>query len=150
MIDRFETFTFAIFEILQSWNKIASNEMRCYNLKAAHAVYLIELLKSPEGITSANLCEICNKDKAEISRAVSIMEKNGLIKKERITNNSYRALIKLTDKGIKAAKQIEERAKIAVEAAGNGLTDKEREIFYSALEKIASNLKTLSKEGLPK
>lgn len=147
---RFETFTLAIFEMAQYWNKIASEEMKPYGLRAAHATYLVMLYRNPDGITAAKLCAECNKDKAEISRAVLLMEQKGLIKKENVANNSYRALIKLTDEGIKAAKQVKGRADLAADEGGKGLTEKERETFYYALSVISANLKKISEEGLPK
>lgn len=150
MLGRFETFTFAISEISQCWNKIASEEMKAYNLKGAYAIYLVALYRNSEGITAAKLCEMCNKDKAEISRAVSLMEERELIKREKVGANGYRAKIMLSDKGMKAAKQVKERVAVAVNEGGRGLTDDERNIFYHALEIIAANLKTITKEGLPK
>lgn len=36
----------------------------------------------------------------------------------------------------------------AVELAGSGMTDADREVFYRCLEQITANLQTLSKEGL--
>lgn len=149
MLDRFEAFTFAISEITQYWNRIAASEMKRYGLKGAYAVYLEVLLRHPDGITAAKLCEICNKDKAEISRAVSVMEKKGLIERQNVAKNSYRALIILTDTGKKAAEYVRERVKIAVEAAGSGITADNRKIFYRTLNLIATNLKTISTEGLP-
>ena len=38
---------------------------------------------------------------------------------------------------------------LAVELAGSGLTEEERETFYKALELITLNLQKLGKEGLP-
>ena len=84
-----------------------------------------------------------------MSRAISIMERKGLVKKEGVGNNFYRALLKLTDEGNAVAEQISERAMVAVEFGGKGLTDEQRDIFYEALERIASNLQSLSREGLP-
>ena len=150
MIDRFETFTFAISEISHCWNKIAAEEMEKYGLKAAYAFYLVALYKHDEGITAANLCELCNKDKAEISRSVSFLEKKGLCVRENVGENSYRALIKLTKEGKKAAEYVKNRAEIAVCTAGSGITEEERTVFYKALCAIASNLKAITKEGLEK
>ena len=149
MIERFESFTLAMSEIPSCWGKIATSEMAVYGLKGPNAKYLITLLKNPQGITAAKLCELCYRDKAEISRAMSNLEKKGLITRENTGPNSYRALIKLTDEGKKAAQHIAKRVDIAVELGGKGIGEKEREIFYSCLEKIAANLREISKEGLP-
>ena len=123
--------------------------MKKYNLKGANATYLITLFTNPDGITAANLAEMTNRDKAEISRAVGELEKNGFIKREIINKNSYRALLKLTPKGVEAAQQIQKRAMIAVETGGHGIGENDRECFYNCLLTIADNLKNASKEGLP-
>ena len=43
MENRFEHFTLDIFNISKYWNKIASEEMREYGLRGAHALYLLML-----------------------------------------------------------------------------------------------------------
>ena len=148
MVGRFGVFTLAISEISTYWNKIATEEMKAYDLKAAHAIYLITLYKNTEGITASALCDACNKDKAEISRAIALLEKRGLVVRDSAA--SYRAPIKLTESGKSAAVSIRERIGIAMDAGGKGLTDDERENFYHCLELILNNLKKISKEGLPK
>ena len=148
MIGRFEIFTLALSEISSSWNKIASDELKPYGLKGAYVVYLIALYKAKEGLTSVNLCEMCNKDKAEVSRAIKFLEEKGFISRENVTVNGYRARITLTEHGKNVTYALRERVKLAVEKGGKGLSEEEREGFYSALEIISSNLKEISKEGL--
>ena len=80
---------------------------------------------------------------------VSIMEKKGLVQRKSTGGNMYRALLKLTGEGEAAARHVQERAALAVELAGEGLSDSDREVFYRSLELITANLQTLSKEGLP-
>lgn len=147
MVDRFERFSFAIFEISHCWHKLAAEEMGKYGLKGPHAVYLITMVRYPEGITAAQLSEISGRDKADVSRAMAQLEQKGLI--TRAAQVQYRAPLKLTDKGKQAATHLCSRAAVAVELAGKGISDVHREIFYTALESITANLQTLSKEGLP-
>lgn len=148
MIDRFERFSFAISEIYRYWHKITSDEMEPFGLKGPAAVYFTTMYQYPEGLTSARLAELCGRDKADVSRTVSAMEKLGLVEREVVNQNLYRALLKLTDRGSAVAEQINEKAKAAVGYGGSGLTDEQREIFYYSLETIAANLQRLSKEGL--
>ncbi len=148
MVGRFEVFTLGLSEIMSSWNKIAADEMSAFGLKGTYVIYLIALYKHPEGLTSANLSEKCNRDKAEVSRAIASFEKKGLVVRTNTTVNGYRAKITLTEQGREATKTLRERVKLAVEKGGEGLSEKERENFYNALEKIALNLKKISKEGL--
>lgn len=149
MVDRFEKFSFAISEISRYWHKIATDEMEKYGLKGVHAVYLTAMQRYPEGITSAQLSEISGKDKADVSRCVSLMEKKGLVIREGVNKNLYRALLKLTDTGREAAGQVSERARIAVEVGSKGISDEHRKVLYDTLDLIASNLQTASEEGLP-
>ena len=146
MVERFERFSYAIFEVSRCWHKIAADEMEKYGLKGSHATYLTTLYRFPEGITAAKLSELTGKDKADVSRMTAIMEKSGLMTKE---GSSYRALLKLTATGCEAAEQVRGRASVAVENASRGLSDEHREIFYSALELIVTNLQNICEEGLP-
>lgn len=150
MIERFEKFTFYIFEITRYWHKLAGEEMAKYGLKGPHATYLTTLYKFEDGITAPQLCELCSKDKADVSRMMSIMEKKGLVIKEAVTKNKYRGLLKLTQEGKIAAQHVKERVALAVDLSGKGLSEEDREIFYQALEMISSNMKLLCEEGLPK
>ncbi len=148
MIGRFEIFTLALSEMLTSWNKIATDELKPFSLKGGYVVYLVALYKYSDGLTSANLCELCNKDKADVSRAVCEMEKKGIVERKNVTVNGYRAKITLTEKGKEITHALRERVKLAVEKGGEGLSDEQREKFYEALGVISENLKKISKEGL--
>ena len=149
MLNRFARFSLAISEIDRCWHKLAAEEMAKYDLNSPHAVYLTTLYNFPEGITAAKLGELCCKNKADVSRMVTILEKKGLVRKEAVGGNLYRAKLLLTDDGKLAAEHVQGRAALAVELAGSGMTDAERETFYRCLEQITANLQTLSKEGLP-
>lgn len=146
MVERFERFSLAISEISRYWHKIASDEMEKYGMKGPLAIYLVALRRFGDGITATKLCELCSKDKSDVSRAVALMEKNGLIEKH---GANYRAVLKLTEEGVKAADIVRERAAVAVDFAGGEISDEKREILYETLELIAANLQKLSKQGIP-
>lgn len=147
MVERFERFSYTIFEISRCWHKIAGEEMKKYGLKGPHATYLLEVERHAEGITAARLGEICGKDKADVSRMTSILEEKGLITREGA--KSYRAPLKITEEGKKAAEFVKQKAAMAVEIAGGDLTDEDRVVFYRSLDSIVSKLQVLCKEGLP-
>lgn len=146
MVSRFERFSFAISEISRHWHRLATQEMEKYGLKAPHSVYLLTLYRYPDGITAARLAQNCGKDKADVSRMVTILEEKKLVAKE---GSSYRALLKLTAQGKEAAEQVQKRASTAVEVGGEGINEENRETFYRVLEQIAQNLRAVSDEGLP-
>ena len=150
MVERFERFSLAISEISRHWHKLTAEEMEKYGLKGTHSVYLLTMARFPDGITAPQICELCGKDKSDVSRMMSIMEKKGLVTKEGIHQNLYGGVFKLTDEGKDAAEQVKKRASLAVELAGKDLTDESRKVFYNALESIAANLREISRVGLPK
>lgn len=149
MVDRFESFSYAISEISRYWHKIASDELKPYGLKGPYAVYFTALNRFPEGITASRLGELCSRDKSDVSRAVTLLESKGLIVKESEGGNLYRAKIRLTEAGKAIAVHINDRAKLAVNLGGSGLTDDDRETLYRSLEVIVTNLQKLSRDGLP-
>lgn len=150
MLNRFAKFSLSISEIDRCWHKLAAEEMAKYELNSPHAVYLNMLYEAgTEGVTAAQLAELSRKNKADVSRMVAILEKKGLVARVAVGGNLYRAKLVLTQEGLSAAEHVRQRAAIAVELAGNGLTPEEREIFYKALGLITENLQLLSRNGLP-
>ena len=146
MIHRFERFSYAISEISRCWHRIAGEEMGEYGMSGSSSVYFTTLYRYPEGVTAAQLGELCSRDKADVSRTMALLEKKGLVVRQ---GSSYRARLQLSEQGMAVAEQINQKASAAVEHASRGLPREKREIFYEALELITANLQMLSKEGLP-
>ena len=147
MVNRFSQFCYVISGINRYVQKIERDEMEAYGYKGAFAQYLLAIDQHPDGVTAGQLSELCDRDKAAVSRVVAEMEEKGLVIRQ---GNHYRAQISLTDRGREAARFVYERARVAVVEAGKGLTDEDRAVFYASLDLIAGNLQTLSREGLPK
>ncbi len=149
MYQRFERFSVAVAEISRHWHKLAGDEMVKHGLKSSHSLYLMTLARYDKGLTAPQICELCGKDKSDVSRMMRILEDKGIITKDGGFQNRYGGLFRLTDEGRRIAGHIRSRVTVAVDMAGSGLTDEQREIFYMALEAIAAKLRELSKEGLP-
>lgn len=150
METRYELFSSSISCMYHDIQRIERVEMAAYGLKGPHAQCLLAMGRHPEGITAARLCETCEKDKAAISRILAELEKAGMIMRNSRGGTRYRALLTLTEQGKSAAQAVVEKARVAVELAGKGFNDKEREIFYRVLAKIAGNLHAICREGLKK
>ena len=148
MRNKFEVFTAAVSCIYHDIQKIERVEMAKYGLKGPHAQCLFAMSRYPEGVTSARLCELCEKDKAAISRTVAELELAGLVSRNERNGSRYRALLTLTEKGRETAQSVNEKVQLAVEQAGAGLDDERREVFYSVLSLIAGNLHHICKNGL--
>ena len=150
MVTRFEQFTFIISKIYREIQKIERDEMIKQGYRGAFAIYLASLKRYDEGLTCAELCELCDKDKAAVSRIIAEMEEKGLVKRLKTTEKGYRAKITLTARGTEVAEFVSERALAAVNAvSGELMTDAQREIFYSTLDTLYKNLRKVSKEGSP-
>ena len=148
MISKYEIFSTVVSSLYHDIQRIERTEMAKYGLKGPHAQCLVIMDRYPEGITSARLCEICERDKAAISRTVAELEEAGLLTRREQNGIHYRVPLTLTEEGREAARNVNAVASQAVEQAGYGLDDGERQVFYKVLGQIAQNLQTISRDGL--
>lgn len=148
--NRYELISTSISCMYHDIQKIERTEMAKYGLKGPHAQCLLAMRRHPEGITAARLCETCEKDKAAVSRILTELEEAGMVLREHRNSTRYRANLLLTQEGSAAAAAVEEKARLAVELAGTGFGEEEREIFYRVLGIISANLHRLCREGLRK
>ena len=148
MISKYEHFSLSVSCIYHDIQRIERTEMEKFGLKGPHAQTLLVMRRHPQGITSVQLCEICEKDKAAVSRSVAELEEKGMIIRNQVNGSTYRAKLTLTEQGIAAADAVSERARQAVEQAGVGLSDDKRQVFYEVMALIAGNLHAICKDGL--
>lgn len=148
MISKYEIFSTVVSSLYHDIQRIERTEMAKYGLKGPHAQCLVVMERYPEGITSARLCEICERDKAAISRTVAELEEAGLLTRRDLNGIHYRVPLVLTEEGHAAARNVNGVASLAVEQAGAGLNDQQREVFYAVLGHIAQNLHAISRDGL--
>lgn len=146
----YEQFSTLISGIYRAVQRIEREAMVKYGCKGSFAQYLAALRRhADEGMTSTQLCEACDKDKAAVSRAVAEMEERGLIYRDTHNEKLYRARLYLTEEGMRAADYVCRYAQTAVDAGGKGLGEEDRRVFYAALDLISANLQLIGKEGIP-
>lgn len=148
MISKYELFSSSVSCLYHDIQKIERVEMAKFGLKGPHAQCLLAMSRCPEGVTAARLCELCEKDKAAISRTLAELEQSGMVLRVQHNGTRYRANLILTEQGKAAAQAVNQRAQLAVERAGEGLDDAQREVFYRVLALIAGNLHAICKDGL--
>ena len=141
MQERFETFTVLINRISRDIRRIKNQEMAVYHLRSAH-VSCLYYIYSLDGVTSAELCEHCEEDKATISRAVDYLETNGFLLRG-TSAKRYKSPLLLTEKGRDAGKRIAEKIGGILETVSHALTEKERIEFYSCLSTISRSLEAI-------
>lgn len=147
MLERFSLFFSGISSIYRIVQKIEREEMEEYGLKGGYALYLATLIQYPEGVTSAQLCEICDRDKAAVSRTVSELEARKLVCRDS-ADTGYRVKILLTETGKEAAQYVCRKIAAAVELAGQGLTEENKSVFYETLTRLSENLQEISRDKL--
>ena len=142
MKQRFETFTTQIAKISRYIRKIKSEEMAEFNLKSPHVSCLYYLHKQND-MTAKELCDVCDEDKAAVSRSIDYLEKNGYIACDSKTEKRYKSPLSLTERGEKIAKKIAEKIDGILDRASSGLSEEHRKIFYSSLLLISNNLQNI-------
>ena len=148
MTRKYEIYTTVVSSLCHDIQKNERMEIAKYGLKGPHAQCLVVMARYPEGITASRLCELCERDKAAISRTVAELETAGLLLRRDTHGIHYRVPLVLPEAGQLAARDVCDVAFRAVEQAGAGLNDQQREVFYHVLGTIAQNLHTISREGL--
>lgn len=138
MLQRFEAFVTGITLCYKYIQRIKSAEMSEFGLKGTHVMCLFFLHHNPDGLTAAQLCQLCAEDKAAISRTIATLQERGYIDG---SDKKYRASLILTAAGEELAVKMDALMEQWVGLGGDGLTEDERTAFYYALERIANNLK---------
>ncbi len=148
MKERFQTFTVLIAKISRNIKKIKNQEMAEYGLRSVHVTCLYYLY-SAESLTATELCELCEEDKATISRGLEFLEENGYIVCETGSGKRYKSALFLTGKGMEAGRKITEKINFVLDEVCVDLTEEERTEFYRCLAIISDNLE-LCTEGIQK
>lgn len=147
MRNRFEAFAGSVVELNRCLQRIKDIEMRKLGLRAGHAMCLYYLGQHEDGLTAAELTDLCREDKAAVSRCVKeLMEKELLYGRVPENKRSYRTKLRLTDRGRELVDRIQDRIEQALFSGGSGLTDAQRETFYDSMEKILCNLSRYIRE----
>lgn len=147
MKDRFETFTVLISKISRNIRKIKNQEMADYDLRSPH-VSCLYYLYSSNGLTATDLCELCEEDKATISRSLGYLENNSYLTCESKSAKRYKTPLLLTEKGKEAGKRIADKIGLVLSQISTALTEEERIAFYRSLSIISNRLEDISSRPL--
>ncbi len=142
MEKRFQTFTVLIASISRSIRRIKTEEMAEFGLKSPHVSCLYYLYKE-NSLTAKELCDVCEEDKAAISRSIDHLEGEGYIVCLSDAKKRYKSPLTLTEKGRSTGKMIAQKIDRILAEAGEGLDEREREIFYGALSLVCNNLQRI-------
>ena len=144
MKERFKTFTVLIAKISRNIKKIKNQEMAEYGLRSVHVTCLYYLY-SAESLTATELCELCEEDKATISRGLDFLEENGYVVCETKCGKRYKSPLLLTEKGAEVAKKINDKIDFVLDEVCIDLDEGQREEFYRSLAVISDSLELCAK-----
>ena len=139
-MDRYNIFSSLILNINRHIQKIKSFEMKKLGLKGNQVQCLYHLYGKDCGVTPTQLCKLCQEDKGAISRTVKELENGEYLYVDEQNNKKYRNPIKLTEKGVKAAKIIFDTINKILKIVSKDIKNEEREIFYKNLTLVSNNL----------
>lgn len=144
MKERFQTFTVLIAKISRNIKKIKNQEMAEYGLRSVHVTCLYYLYLA-QSLTATDLCELCEEDKATISRGLEFLEENGFIVCDSKLAKRYKSPLCLTDKGREVGKKIADKINFVLDEICVDLTEAQRDEFYSSLAIISDSLELCAK-----
>lgn len=142
MEKRFKLFTTLVANINRSIRRIKTEEMSEFNLKSVH-VSCIYYLYSEGALTVKELCDICEEDKANISRSAEYLEECGYIVERPKDAKRYKSPLELTDSGREIGKIIADKIDRILFEASTGVSEEERAALYKSLGLICENLQRI-------
>ncbi len=142
--ERFVMFINRIDEMQKYLRRIRASLGSSLDMKGVHTLWVYLLYTHPEGLTSAEIAELCAVDRSLVSREISMLRENGIVDmKDSNGRRAYNSTVRLTEKGIELAKAIGRDAMRIQSCVDDGITDEELDVFYSTVEKICRNFAAL-------
>ena len=89
MEGRYDRFTTMIAALYQNIQKVKMLEMENFDLRTIHATCLHHFSQHPSGLTLKELTELCEVDKAAMSRCVAELQEKGLVHSEDVSTTGH-------------------------------------------------------------
>lgn len=140
---RFEDFVGIISALNKEIQRIKDAEARRLGFRGADVMCLYYLVKHPEGLTAAELARMADVSRAAMSRTVARLAEDGFVEVDEVT--TYRAPIRLTEKGREAARPLDDIIHRVLDEAGGELAMRQRLQMYDSLNHILERLRTFGR-----
>ncbi len=142
-MDRYSKFTILINRISRSIHRIKDDVMSKFGLKSAHVSCLYYLYKEGKPLTARELCDACEEDKAAVSRAIDLLNKEGYVTYGGNLEKKYKSPITLTAKGEEVGKSVAAKITDILRVLDDGMSEEDRVVLYGSLEKISNTLQDI-------
>lgn len=149
--ERFVPFVLYTERISKNIKRLADKKMEPYGLRSAHIMCILQLAKSENGLSSAQLSKVCGVDKAFISRITAeLMEKNYIIRNIGPQQGKYKTKFILTEEGTKIHRIINELLGQFIGKISKNTPVRKLEIFYEVLNSIDNELDSITNKEIDK
>ncbi|OEL01131.1 MarR family winged helix-turn-helix transcriptional regulator [Staphylococcus casei] len=125
--------------ISRALDSISNIEFKEIDLAKGQFVYLVRIYENP-GIIQEQLVEMLKIDRATASRAISNLEKNGLIIKKSGENNKKNKLLFATDKGEALYPFIIRENEYSNAIALKDFSEEEIKVLTDMLKRVKANI----------
>ena len=137
--ERFVPFVLHTERIAKNIKRLEDKYMEPYGLRSAHVMCILQLVKSKNGLSSAELAEACRVDKAFVSRITSeLMNKDYIVRSGAF--GKYKTKFVLTEKGTEIFGIIQDLLCEFIGEISKDTATKKLEIFYEVLSSIDDKL----------
>ena len=145
---RFEDFVGIIGALNKEIQRIKTAEAKRLGFRGSDVMCLYYLVKNPEGLTASELARMADVSRAAMSRTVAHLAEDGFVEVGSSDDDAsnYRAPVRLTDKGVEAARPLDDIIRRVLDEAGGELAMRERLQMYDSLNHILERLRTFGRE----
>ena len=142
---RFEDFVGIINALSKEIQRIKNAEARRLGFRGSDVMCLYYLVKYPDGLTASELARMVDVSRAAMSRTVAHLAEDGFVEVGGSDEEAsrYRAPIRLTEKGLEAARPLDDIIRRVLDEAGGELALRQRMQMYDSLNHILEKLRTI-------
>ena len=149
--ERFVPFVLYTERISKNIKRLADAKMEPYGIRSAHIMCILQLAKSEEGLSSAELSRVCGVDKAFVSRITSeLMEKNYISRDIGPKQGKYKTKFLLTDEGVKIYNVMNDIINQFIQKISKNTPVRKLETFYEVLNSIDTELDKITNKEIDK
>ena len=149
--ERFVPFVLYTERISKNIKRLADSKMEPYGIRSAHIMCILQLAKSEEGLSSAELSRVCGVDKAFVSRITSeLMEKNYISRDIGPKQGKYKTKFLLTDEGKHVYAVMNDIINKFIQKISKNTPVKKLETFYEVLNSIDTELDKITNKEIDK
>ena len=143
--DRFTRFTISLSRLNKHIQKLKTDGMGKWGLKAVDTLCIYQLARCGE-MSFSQVAERCDSDAALISRTLRELVKNGMVEKTGAPGK-YNATYRLTPMGRERSEYIRRVTAVVQRQADQGVSPEDLETFYRVLDQLTLNFEKMTKQN---